>query len=132
MRTALIASFLALPLFAGCAAVAVGAVGGLVISNEIGPNNGYETRLNIDVSKVWPTIKTTLSDTSLETIEIDEGVRQAKARIDGASVTVTCEAYDIDKTVMKTRASKYAGTINDADMARLIQEKIILRLDKLK
>ncbi len=133
MRTAVFAALLALPLFAGCAAAVVGgAIGGLVIQKDVIGSNVYETRLNLDVSKVWPVVKTTLSDTSLDTIEIDEGVRMAKAKVDGASVTVTCEAYDLDKTVMRTRAAKYAGTINDAEMARLIQERIILRLEKLK
>ncbi len=132
MRTAMLASFLALPLFFGCAAVAVGAVGGLMISQDVTLNNVYETRLNVDVSKVWPMVKTTLSDKSLQTIEIDEAVRMAKAKIDGASVTVSCEAYDIDKTVMRTRASKYAGTINDPEMAGLIQTAIITRLERQK
>ena len=63
---------------------------------------------------------------------IDEGVRMAKAKIDGASVTVSCEAFDLDKTVMRTRATKYAGTINDAEMARVMQDRIILRLEKLQ
>lgn len=131
MRAALLTSLIALPLFTGCVAVvAAGAVGGYVISNDIVGNSIYETRLNLDISKVWPTVKTTLSDTALDTIEIDEGVRMAKAKIDGASVTVSCEAYDLDKTIMRTRASKYGGTMNDADMARLIQEKILRNLEK--
>ena len=129
MRTAFLASLLSLPLATSCFAVAAGAVGGLVISKEVVSMNVFETRLNVDISKVWPTVKTVLSDLSLEVISIDENVRQAKAQIDGASVTVTCEAYDLDKTVMKTRAAKYAGTINDAEMARLIQERIILKLE---
>ncbi len=132
MRTAVFATLLAIPLLTGCFAMAAGAVGGLVLSSEVSGSNIYETRLNLDVSKVWPVVKTTLSDTSMETIEINDEIRMAKAKIEGASVTVSCEAYDLDKTVMKTRASKFAGTINDADMAKMIQERIILRLEKLK
>jgi len=129
MRTALFAGLLALPLFAGCFAVAAGAVGGLVLTSELDSSNIYETRLNLDVTKVWPTVKTTLSDASMQTIEIDEGTRTAKARIDGASVHVWCEAYDLDKTVMRTRAMKFAGTLNDAEMAKMIQERIVGRLE---
>ena len=110
MRTAVFAALLTLPLFCGCAAAVVGAVGGVVLHSEVSGSNIYETRLNIDVSKVWPVVKTTLSDTSLGIIEIDDEVRSAKAKIDGAMVTVSCEAYDLDKTVMKTRAAKFAGT----------------------
>jgi hypothetical protein len=132
MRPALLASLLALPLISGCAAVAVGAIGSLMISNEVTANHIVEARLNADVSKVWPTVRTTLSDKSLQPIELDDNIRQAKAKIDSAWVTVTCEAYDLDKTVMKVRAAKYAGTINDPEMARLIQEAIMLRLERQK
>jgi hypothetical protein len=132
MRTAFLASLLVLPLFTGCAAVAVGAIGTMMISNEVTANNIYEARLNVDVSKVWPTVKTTLSDKSMQVIEVDDNIRQAKAKIDSAWVTVTCEAYDLDKTVMRVRASKYAGTVNDPEMARLIQEQIMLRLERQK
>ena len=90
MRTALIASLLAFPLFTGCAAVALGAIGGLVISKDVSSSNVYETRLNTDVSKVWPMVQKVLSDASLETIEIDQAVRSASAKIDGSKVTVTC------------------------------------------
>jgi hypothetical protein len=129
MRTAIFTALLAIPLLAACvAAVAAGAVGGYVISNDVVGSNVYETRLNLNINKVWPIVKTTLSDASLETIEIDESMRQAKAKIDGATVTVLCEAYDLEKTIMRTRATKYAGTLNDGEMARLMQEKIIRRL----
>ena len=123
---------LAFPLFTGCAAVALGAIGGLVISKDVSSSNVYETRLNTDVSKVWPMVQKVLSDASLETIEIDQAVRSASAKIDGSKVTVTCEAYDLDKTVMRTRASKYAGTINDAGRAAAIQERIIQKLEDAK
>lgn len=131
MRTAVFATLLALPLFSGCFAMAAGAVGGMVLSREVVGMNVYETRLNADVSKVWPTVKIVLSNLSLDTIEIDEGVRMAKAKLDGGtSITVSCEAYDLDKTVMLTRAAKYAGTINDAETARLVQERIVLMLER--
>ena|SRR5688572_7294390 len=130
MRTAILAALLSLPILSSCFAVAAGAVGGAVISREVSSNNVFETRLNLDVSKVWPVVKITLHEASLDTIEIDEAVRSAKAKIDGAVVTVTCEAYDLDKTVMRTRASKFAGTINDADMAELIQRRIVTRLEQ--
>jgi hypothetical protein len=131
MRTAIFTALLAIPLLAACVAtVAAGAVGGYVISNDVVGSNVYETRLNLNINKVWPIVKTTLSDASLETIEIDESMRQAKAKIDGATVTVLCEAYDLEKTIMRTRATKYAGTLNDGEMARLMQEKIIRRLNQ--
>lgn len=133
MRTAILAALAALPLLSGClAAVAAGAIGGIVLSSEVVDNNIYEVRLNMDVQRVWTTAKQVLSDTSTDTIQIDETIRMAKAKVDGSMVTVTCEAYDLDTSTMKTRATKYAGTMNDAEMARLIQERIITRLDRQK
>jgi hypothetical protein len=132
-KIAILASFL-VPILvglSGCAAVAVGVGAGLVISQNQ-DNNTYETRLNYDVKKVWPLVKQTLSDASLETIEIDEDVRLAKAKIDGSSVTVSCEAFDLDKTVMRVSARKYGGTLNDGEMASLMQEKILRRLEASK
>ena len=129
MRTALFASLLALPLFTGCAAVAVGAVGGLVMRQEVSASNVYETRLNANIDRVWATVKTELSNKSMKPITIDEDVKSAKASIDGISVTVWCEAWDLDKSVMRTRATKYAGTINDAEYARIITEIIVGKLE---
>jgi hypothetical protein len=128
MRKIFVLALFLLPSVAGCAAVAAGVGAGIIISQNQ-DNNTYETRLNYDVKKVWPIVKQTLSDASLETIDIDEDVRLAKAKIDGASVTVSCEAFDLDKTVMKVSARKYGGTLNDGEMAYLMQEKILRRLE---
>ena len=59
-------------------------------------------------------------------------MRLAKAKIDGASVTVSCEAYDLDKTVMRVSARKYGGTLNDGEMASMMQEKILRNLEAAK
>jgi uncharacterized protein DUF3568 len=129
MRIAILAALLAVPVFSSCLAAAVGVGVGVVASQEMLDNNTYETRLNLDVKKVWPEVKTALSDASLGVIEVDENVRMAKAKIDGASVTVTVEAFDENKTVMRTNARKYGGMLSDGEMARLIQERILRRLE---
>ena len=127
MRKLFLAVLLTLPTLPGCLAAAVGAGAGLIASQELMDNNAYVSRLNKDVRKVWPVVKTFMSDASLELIEVDEEVRLAKAKIDGASVTVSVEAYDLDKTIMRVSARKYG--LNDGELARLIMERIHRRLE---
>jgi len=130
MRNTIVASFLLLslcPLFGGCVAAAAAGVGGAIASQELVDNNSYVSHINLDVKKVWPTVKTFLSDASLELIEVDDEVRLAKAKIDGANVTVSVEAYDIDKSIMRVSAKKYG--FNDGELARIIMERIHRRLE---
>jgi hypothetical protein len=127
----ILALALTLPtLLGGCAAAAVVGVGlgAVVISQELTDSNVYVTHLSMNVKEVWPTAKIFLADQSLELIETDEQARIAKARIDGANVTVAVEAYDIDKTLMRVSAKRYG--VNDGDMARIITERITRRLDQ--
>jgi hypothetical protein len=113
----------------GCAAAAVVGVGlgAVVVSQEMTDNNVYVTHLTKNVNEVWPTAKIFLADQSLELIEHDDQARIAKAKIDGANVTVAVEAYDLNKTLMRVSAKRYA--VNDGDMARIITERITRRLE---
>ena len=125
--------FLALALVAptlltGCAGLVVGGVAGVVIAQEMLDNNSYVSQLNQDVTVVWPTVKVFLAETSMELIEIDEPARIAKAKIDGATVAVGVEAYDLDKTQMRVSAKRYG--VNDGEMARLIMERIHRRIEQ--
>ena len=129
MNKAILLALLSLPLVPltqGClAAVGVGA--GLVLSQEMLDNDTYVTRLNSDVRNVWPTVKTTLSGASLELIQVDEELRVARAKVDGANVTVSVEAYDIDKSILRVMARKYG--MNNGEVAGLVHDKIVRDLD---
>ena len=126
MRKLIPAVLLALPLLPSCAGLLIGAGVGLIASQELMDNNSYVTHIQKDVSYVWPEVKTYLSDSSLDLIEIDEELRVAKAKIDGAMVTVSVEAYDIDHSVMNVAAKKFGVT--DGEMARIVTERINRRL----
>jgi hypothetical protein len=123
-----LAFLLAAPtLLTGCAGFVAGGVAAVVISQEMLDNNTYVSHLNQDVSLVWPTAKVFLAEQSLELIEIDEPARIAKAKIDGASVVVGVEAYDLEKTLMRVSATRYG--VNDGEMARLIMERLHRRIE---
>lgn len=115
-------------LLSGCAGVVAGGVAAVVVSQEMLDNNSYVSQLNQDVSVVWPTVKVFLAEQSLELIEVDEPARIAKAKIDGASVVVGVEAWDLDQTRMRVSAKRYG--VNNGDMARLIMERIHRRLEQ--
>jgi len=126
MRNLILASLLAMPLFSGCAAAVIGVGAGIVASQELLDNDTYVSHLNQDVKHVWPVVKTYLSDASPDLIEVDEALRVAQARIDGSLVTVSVEAYDIDRCIMKVGARRYG--VNDGEMAGLVVERLHKRL----
>ena len=130
MRTSILATLLALPLFGACAAAVIGVGAGLVVSQEMLDNNTYVSTVERDVSQVWPEVKIYLSETSLDLIEVDEQLRTVKARIDGADVLATVEAWDMDRTVIRVQARKFG--VNDGEMARQIMERIQQRLFDMK
>lgn len=124
MRTTMIASLLALPLVSSCAVVGLGA--GVVVSQELLDNNTYVSHIERDISFVWPEVKIYLSEASLDLIEVDESTRTAKARIDGADVRASVEAWDMDRTIIRMEAKRFG--VNDGEMARTIMERIHERL----
>jgi hypothetical protein len=128
MKNLFLLALVVAPLGAGCAAVAAGAVGGIVMTTEFSDSATYVTHLNIDARRVWPETKAVLSDTTLEVLSVDESTRVAKAKIDGSMVTVSVEPFDMDKTTLIVKARKWGGALPDGETARLVQEKIVRRL----
>ncbi len=131
MRTMLLASLIATPLLAaGCVGVAAGAVGAVVVTQEMLDNNTYVSQLNEDVKPVWSTVKIFLAENSSEVIETNEQARKAKAKIDGAIVEVGVEAYDLDRTLMRVSAKRFG--VNDGELARTIMDRIHRQLERQK
>lgn len=131
MRTSLLRSLvgalLLAPLFSACVAAALGVGAGLIVSQGMLDNNTYVVRLNEDVERVWKVTKRTLSDASIELIEVDEDIRTARAKIDGADVTASVEAYDLDRSLLKVEAKKF-GVVN-GELAELTTRKILRELE---
>ena len=128
MRKTLFAILLALPFGTSCAALVAGTAAGIVISKEATDNHSYVSRVDADVHAVWALVKTTMSDTSTTLIEVDEGLRTAVGKIDGADVKVSVEAFDIDKTTVRVHALRYY--MNDGDTAAWVMDKLMTRLEQ--
>ena len=127
-------SFFLLPLallpLHGCLLAAAGV--GVVASEQILDNNVYASHVDMDAKQVWGISKKFLADQSKELIEYDDATRVAKAKIDDSSVTVSVEAWDVDKCVLHVSAKKFLSTINDGDMARIISERLMRRIEEAK
>ena len=129
MRTTLLCALLIAPLLSGClAAAAVGAGAALVVSQDMLDNNTFLTRLNSDVTEVWPQVKLYLSEASTQLIEVDDDLRMANAKIDGCTVTVSVEAYDYGRSDLTVRATRFG--LNRGDIARVVTDRITRRMEK--
>ena len=111
----------------GCAGVVAGGVAAVVVSQEMIDNNTYVSHVNQDVTQVWPTAKVFLAEQSQKLIETDDQARLATAEVDGAKVSISVEAYDLDKSVVRVAAKRYG--VNDGDLARVINERFTRRLE---
>lgn len=126
MRNALVIALLALPL-SSC--LVAGAAAGVVIGSEMLDNRAYVSHIDKDAKVVWNTVKDFLAQESPELIEFDDQTRIAKAKLDDANVTVTVEAFDIDRSVLTVSAKKYMSTVNDGEFAKIIMERLHRRLN---
>lgn len=129
MRNAILIALLALPL-SSC--LVAGAVGGVVLSSEMMDNRSYVSHVDKDAKLVWATVKNFLSSESAELIEFDDQTRIAKAKLDGANVVVTVEAFDVDRSVLSVSAKKFMSTVNDGELAKVVMERLHRRINAEK
>jgi len=118
-----------LPLFTGCwAAAAVGA--GYVVSTQVLPNNIHVAQVSLDVDRVWPSVKETMSfyQEPGSELAIQDFPRTIHAKVDGAKVLVEIEAHDIDRTTIRVSAEKYLG--KDDATAGEVMQGLLDRLNK--
>ena len=130
MRTTILATLLLVPMVGGCAGLLIGAGAGIIASQELLDNNSYITHVNQDARAIWPEVKLFLSEASLELIETDDDLRVGKATIDGAAVTVSVEAFDLDRSIVQVSARKLG--VNDGELARIITERLNRRIIALE
>lgn len=126
MRNTLLIALLALPL-SSC--IVAGAAAGVVLGSEMMDNRAYVSHVDKDAKLVWNTAKDFLAAESAELIEFDDQTRIAKAKLDDRNVTVTVEAFDLDKSVLTVTAKKFMSTVNDGEYAKVIMERLHRRLD---
>jgi hypothetical protein len=127
MRRLLIPALLAFPFLTSCEALTVGAVAGLVISQDILDNSTFVAHVNQDVESAWLSVRSTCSHATIDPIETDEDLRVLKCKYDGARVTVSVEAYDLGVSIIRVSASKFG--IKSGEIADLMMRKILKDLE---
>ncbi len=126
MRSAIALTVL-LALAPGCAVlIPVGAGVAIATSTD---DTGYTVQVKSSVELTWASSKTTLSHLSLKPIDTDDEARKATAE-NNSKVTVTVEAYDLDQSVIKVSATKFA--LHDSATASMVKDKILADLERKK
>ena len=119
--TALIAVLLCL-ILPGCAAL-LGVGAGIVISQDVMDNELYVAQLQEDVDVVWAVAKSSLSHQSDEPLDVKDDLRTATGVVDDAKITVSVEAYDLNRSRMSVSASKYG--FSNGEIAEMVFDKIL-------
>ena len=131
LRTRLLASLLGLFLAAqGCAGLVAGAGVGFLISQQVLPNDVHVAQVRTEADQAWPVVHETLSffvDPGTE-MELQDYPRVARAKVDGAKVTVEVETYDYQVTLIRVYAERTFTA--DSELADMIMKKILERLAK--
>jgi len=114
----------------GCAGLVAGAGVGFLISQQVLPNNVHVAQVRTDAAQAWPVVHETLSffvDPGTE-MELQDYPRVARAKVEGAKVTIEVEAYDEEITLIRVHAERMFTA--DSELASRIMTKILERLAK--
>jgi hypothetical protein len=105
----------------------VPATAGAMAANSTNEDSTYVVQVRVGVDVAWASTKATLSHLSLKPIDTDDAARTAIAEIDNSKATVTVETYDLDQSVIKISATKFA--FGDSATASMVKDRIISDLD---
>ena len=122
MRKILFPCLLLAPMFSGCAAIAGGA-SSVFVADQLLDNNSYVAEVAVDSRELWASAKTTLSYLSTRVIDVDDDLRTAKASYDQGTVYVQVETFDVGRSTLRVRATKFG--LNAGELAREVQRRIL-------
>ena len=94
-----------------------------MLSQEVLDSNSYVVQLRQDADSVWSTAKVSLNRQSNDPITTDEAIKFAEARIGGAKVRVSVEAYDVDTCRMVVSATKLG--VANGELADQVMQGIL-------
>ncbi|HEV8114039.1 MAG TPA: DUF3568 family protein [Planctomycetota bacterium] len=109
-----------------CAAIAVGAAA-VVVSQDVLDNNVYVATLDRGPDQVWASAKVALNHASMKPIDAQDDMRKATATIDDATVTVSVETYDLNRSTLRVSAKKYG--VNNGQIAKMVYDKILNEIE---
>ncbi|MFT4711241.1 MAG: hypothetical protein ACJAZ8_002057 [Planctomycetota bacterium] len=110
---------LALP---SCLLIAGGAAG-YVVSQEVLPGNVHTSIVLFDVDTTWASAQETMLSKAEDGIETTDYPRRIEAEVAGANVEVNVEAYDMNRSLIRVKASRFLSA--DNDVAKMVLNKIV-------
>lgn len=119
-------ALVSLPL--GSCIVAAGAGAGYVITRSVLADQTHTAEVQDDAEPVFAIARETLGiliDPATE-VRTQSSPRTASGKVDGKDVTVTVEAFDIDRTTISVQAKGTLGS--DGKTAELVLNEILRRL----
>jgi hypothetical protein len=112
-----------------CLLVAGGAAG-YVVSQEVLPGNVHTSQVLVDVETTWASAQETMRNKAEDGIKTTDYPRRIECVVAGANVEVQVEAYDLNRTLIRVKASRFLSA--DNDVAKLVLNKIVDDLGQLR
>ena len=117
----IVASLALLPL-SSCIVLA-GAGAGYLISQEVLPGSVHQAQVKRDVNATWAQAQITIRDLKGLDFEITDYPRRIETEYQGANVEVIVEAFDLNRTLIKVKASRYLSS--DDEVASALLNRIV-------
>ena len=105
-----------------CLLVAGGAAG-YVVSQEVLPGNVHTSIVTFDVDTTWASAQETMRNKAEDGIKTTDYPRRIECEVAGAEVEVKVEAYDLNRSLLRVKASRFLSA--DNDVAKMILNKLI-------
>ena len=130
-NTARLPLFLAVALCTpACFPALLGVGAGLVISHDVLDNNTYVAHVNEEAALTWAIAKSSLTHQASTPITVNDDLRTAKGKVDGATVTVSVETFDDTNCRLMVSAHKYG--VNDGNAAEAILQILLTDLNEAR
>ena len=113
-----------------CFPALLGVGAGLVISHDVLDNNSYVAHVSEDAALTWAIAKSALTHQASDPITVNDDLRRAKAKVDGANVTVSVETYDEVNCRLMVSANKFG--VNDGEVAESTIQQLLTALHEAR
>ena len=105
-----------------CLLIAGGAAG-YVVSQEVLPGNVHTSIVTFDVDSTWASAQETMRSKAEDGIQTTDYPRRIECEVAGAEVEVKVEAYDMNRSLLRVKASRFLSA--DNDVAMMILNKLV-------
>ena len=130
-NTARLPLFLAVALCTpACFPALLGVGAGLVLSHDVLDNNTYVAHVNEQAALTWAVAKSSLTHQASDPIKVNDDLRTAEGKVDGANVTVSVETYDEINCRLMVSAYKYG--VNNGEAAEQVLQQLLTDLQEAR